>query len=288
MKKPFEFEHVRSTNFDNFDDYLEIFKKYGVVIFRNFFEYDELFIKYYNDIKELAFLIAKKHSLKIDFDKPLNEILTEISKTNREEIGFIYDLGTRPIKLLSGTNLKSHPAVMKMVELIMGKDSIIGHPYLGETLHIFPPGKENFKHNLPMHQDYPYIMQSPEQLTAYINLGSIIKNEKNGGIRIWLGSHKEGLTSSIKLPSGPRITGNAAFFIDNYDSLDISFDKGDFAIFDSLLQHEWIQNHTDCTRIVQLVRYSNLSNKTSVDYSWISCQVNSKDDEFSKAHPDLI
>ena len=255
MKKPFEFEHVRSTNFDNFDDYLEIFKKYGVVIFRNFFEYDELFIKYYNDIKELAFLIAKKHSLKIDFDKPLNEILTEISKTNREEIGFIYDLGTRPIKLLSGTNLKSHPAVMKMVELIMGKDSIIGHQYLGETLHIFPPGKENFKHNLPMHQDYPYIMQSPEQLTAYINLGSIIKNEKNGGIRIWLGSHKEGLTSSIKLPSGPRITGNAAFFIDNYDSLDISFDKGDFAIFDSLLQHEGIQNHTDCTRIVQLVRY---------------------------------
>ena len=139
-----------------------------------------------------------------------------------------------------------------------------------------------------MHQDYPYLMQSPEQITAYINLGNIIKNEKNGGIRIWLGSHKEGLTSSVRQPNGHRITSNIEYFINKYDSFDISFNKGDFAIFDSLLQHEGIQNHTDCTRIVQLVRYSNLSNKTSVDNNWISCQANSKGIEFSKAHPDLI
>jgi ectoine hydroxylase-related dioxygenase (phytanoyl-CoA dioxygenase family) len=281
----FEIEKVRAINFQGFDDYLDIYNKYGVVIFRNFFEFDPIYTNYYNDIKKLAFLIAQKHSLTIDFDEPLNKILTEISKTNREEVSFIYDLGTRPMKLNSGILLKSHPAIMNVMKLIMGEDSIIGHPFQGETLHIFPPGKENFKHNLPMHQDYPYIMQSPEQITAYINLGNI-QNDKNGGIRVWLGSHKEGLTGSTETPSKTRITSNSQHFLDTYDSADISFDNGDFAIFHSLLQHEGIQNHTDCTRIVQLVRYSNLSDKTSISYGWRSCEgAPKKGIQFSEVHP---
>ena len=44
-----------------------------------------------------------------------------------------------------------------------------------------------------MHQDYPYIMQSPEQITSYINLGKL-QSFGNGGIKVWLGSHKEGVT----------------------------------------------------------------------------------------------
>ena len=79
----FEIKNERAINFQGFDDYLDIYNKYGVVIFRNFFELDPLYTNYYNDIKKLALLISQKHSLTIDFDKPLNEILTEISKTNR-------------------------------------------------------------------------------------------------------------------------------------------------------------------------------------------------------------
>jgi hypothetical protein len=268
MLEKFEIKGVTSKTIDP-KKYTSIFKEFGVVVFRDFFSNDPDFNDYYNDIKKLALIIAKKCNIKIDSSLLLNEILTILSKSNRDEVGNLYDLGTRPIKLLSGLKLKTNPAVISFIKAIMGEDAVLGFPYLGETLHIFPPGKENTKYNLPMHQDYPYIMQSPDQITAYFNLGELQK-ENNGGIRVWAGSHSEGISPSTKSVTNHRITSNHTHFENKYKSYDISFGIGDFAIFDSLIQHEGIQNHSDCTRVVQLIRYSNLMNSKSISYSWKS------------------
>ena len=284
---PFDLDSERAISFQSMEPYLDIFNEYGVLVFRNFFDGDPLYDSFYTDLVNLASIIIEKHDLNIDTSAPLNKILTQISKTHRKEIGFIYDLGTRPLKLTSGVKLKSHNAIIKMLNAVMGEDAILAHPYLGETLHIFPPGDENFKYNLPMHQDYPYILQSPEQVTAYINLGCYQDNSNNGGIRIWPGSHKEGISSSTVLPNSLRITSNAEHFIEQYQSIDINFDQGDFAIFNSLLQHEGIQNHTDCTRVVQLVRYSNLRNEVSTQNHWQSSEGISKGLQFAEVHKDL-
>ena len=285
MKSKYEFEinDLDSTNFKNIDDYSRIYKQYGVLVFRGFFKKDPIFLNFYNEIKELACLIVEKHSLDIEVELPLSGLLTEISKTHRKEIGHIYDLGTRPLKLMSGIQLKAHPVISGMLKKIMGENSILACPYLGETLHIFPPGEENFKYNLPMHQDYPYIMQSPDQITAYINLGDL-QEAKNGGIKVWLGSHKEKISPSRDVPNRLRVTANAEHFENNFDSVDLAFDVGDFAIFDSLIQHQGIQNHTDQTRIVQLIRYSNLNQEDSVSYSWASCEGFDKGIQFKDVH----
>lgn len=42
----FEIKNERAINFQGFDDYLDIYNKYGVVIFRNFFELDPLYTNY--------------------------------------------------------------------------------------------------------------------------------------------------------------------------------------------------------------------------------------------------
>ena len=240
------------------------------ILYRKFKEFEKDFIFWDIGAAFGVFsILAKKCNIKIDSSLRLNEILTILSKSNRDEVGNLYDLGTRPIKLLSGLKLKTNPAVISFIKTIMGEDAVLGFPYLGETLHIFPPGKENTKYNLPMHQDYPYIMQSPDQITAYFNLGELQK-ENNGGIRVWAGSHNEGISASTKSVTNHRITSNHTHFKNKYKSYDISFGIGDFAIFDSLIQHEGIQNHSDCTRIVQLIRYSNLMNSKSISYSWKS------------------
>jgi hypothetical protein len=43
----------------------------------------------------------------------------------------------------------------------------LASPALSDTLHVFPPGTENLRSNLPIHQDYPYLMQSPAQITVW-------------------------------------------------------------------------------------------------------------------------
>jgi len=269
-QKPYEIIGKKPATLKDFKKYLPIYKEYGVLVFRDFFNGDKIFEKYYNDISKLAKIIVKKKKLKLKSSLNLNQIITLISKKHRKDIGYIYDLGTRPLKLVSGINLKSHPVIQFIVKSLMLKNSILATPVLGETLHIFPPGKENFKYNLPMHQDYPYIMQSPEQITSYINLGKIQK-EGNGGIKVWLGSHKEGIVASRIIKNNKkRITKNKNYFEKKYIAENFYFSRGDFAVFNSLLHHEGIQNHSKCTRIVQLIRYSNLSNKHSISYNWQS------------------
>ena len=113
-------------------------------------------------------------------------------------------------------------------------------------------------------------MQSPEQITCYINLGNLQPNG-NGGIKVWLGSHKEGITANrIIKKNKKRVTKNKNYIETNYQASNFHFNKGDFAVFNSLLHHEGIQNHSNCTRIVQLIRYSNLLNKHSKSYNWQS------------------
>ena len=95
------------------------------------------------------------------------------------------------------------------------------------------------------------------------NSNGHFQSNGNGGIKVWLGSHKEGVTASSKSDNGLRITKNIKYIKKKYPSENFYFDKGDFAIFNSLLQHEGLLNHSKRTRIVQLIRYSNLLNQKS-------------------------
>jgi hypothetical protein len=266
-----EYTDINCENFIFKNEYMQNFNKDGVLIFRNFFLNDPIYESYYNDLFKLCSIKCIENSVKIDNNDQLSDLITKLSIVNRKVVGKIYDLGTFPIKLLSGNKLKTHPKLLEIIKELFGNNSIIGFPQKGETLHIFPPGIENTKYNLPMHQDLPYILQSSKQITIYANMGNI-QQENNGGIEIWLGSHKEGVTDSIECENNLRITKNHEYFENNYNSKKIFFDKYDLAIFDSLLQHRGIQNHSSNTRIVQLIRYSDLNIPESIKIDWASSE----------------
>ena len=264
----------------------EVFRKYGALIIPGLMRHDDYFLSYERDLKELLVRLLEKNGLPSSPKESLDEIITRTASVDRTLIGNIYDIGTRPIKLVSGTRLKTHPFVISLLDELFDGGPV-AFPYLGETLHVFPPGKENERYNLPIHQDYPYLMQSSEQVTAYFNFGHR-RSPDIGGVRFWLGSHVDGITPARRTELGHWESVVSQDFKTRFEQVDYVFDYGDFAIFDSLLQHSGIKNRSNQTRLVQLVRYSNLGNAQSIDHSWQSAQRDGRGVSFDEVHPELV
>jgi hypothetical protein len=86
-----------------------------------------------------------------------------------------------------------------IIEKILFTDGIICSPAAGDTLHVFLPDGD-ITYSLPEHQDYQYLMQSPNQITCYIGVTDY--NENVGGLEFWLGSNDKGIRNSYKNENG--------------------------------------------------------------------------------------
>lgn len=111
----------------------------------------------------------------------LNKIMLEMAAYDRALLGYIYDMGTRPCKFNSARTLAANDDIdwinksfFRSKDLKASSESSYANfkrrslflcPPNGETLHIFPPGEREFKYNLPVHQDFPYLLQSQSQIT---------------------------------------------------------------------------------------------------------------------------
>jgi hypothetical protein len=271
---------------ERIDEFSEIFRQFGALILPGLMKHDDRFVRYESDLKQLLVNLAEDNGLRVNRSDCLDQLITAVAPENRTLVGAIYDIGTRPIKLLSGNRLKTHPFVMSFLEAVFG-DSTIACPYLGETLHVFPPGEENEKYNLPIHQDYPYLMQSDRQVTAYFNFGHR-RSAEMGGVRFWLCSHKGGVSRARRSELGHWESVLESDFQERYQHFDYVFDNGDFALFDSLLQHSGIKNKSSHTRVVQLIRYSGLTPSNGIAYRWQSAQRDGRGVSFPDEHPELV
>ena len=268
------------------DEFTATFHQFGALILPGLMRQDECFIQYESDLRQLLADLAQDNGLRPPGTESLDQLISTVASDHRDLVGAIYDIGTRPIKLLSGTRLKSHPFVLAFLKAVFG-DGVIACPYLGETLHVFPPGKENERYNLPIHQDYPYLMQSDQQVTAYFNFGHR-RSPEMGGVRFWLCSHKDGVSPARRSEFGHWESVLGENFESDYQHLDYIFDHGDFALFDSLLQHSGIKNRSEHTRVVQLIRYSSLSRDNGIAYRWQSAQRDGRGVSFAEEHPELV
>lgn len=249
----------------------EAFARDGVLVFRRLLAGDARFLAFCNDVRRLLQMLAGRVDLRFGDDVPLDEIVTSLAARDRAALGTIYDLGTQPNKLLSGNLLKTHPAFVDFAKACFGDAALLATPALSDTLHVFPPGEENFRYNLPIHQDYPYLLQSPRQFTIWINLGSL--HEGVGGITVWPGSHEREVRMTAVSQHGHLETVVARNELTKYASCDITSDIGDVVIMDTHLLHSSNRNRTsDASRIVQLFRYSDLSDQRAISFGWASAE----------------
>lgn len=199
----------------------------------------------------------------VEVEPLFQEALIAIARKNRKLLGKLYDIGTRPMKLLSGRALFFSPEIGKVISGFFSHGThnpLLVSPYNGETLHVFPPGEENYRFNLPVHQDYPYLLQSSRQLTFWLNLTNN-SGAKVGGIRIFPGTHRHGVARTFAGEHGHyEVATNT--YSDFNPSLFHDSEGGLFDMYavDSLTWHTSLRNETeDQVRITYIFRVSDIA-----------------------------
>jgi hypothetical protein len=224
------------------------------------------------DINEENFIefkrLLKDGGSSQEVDVFFQKLLLEVNRKQRKLLGKLYDIGTRPMKLLSGENIFHNEEIQKIISDFFFEDRpLLVKPSNGETMHIFPPGPENFKYNLPIHQDFPYLMQSPSQLTFWLNLTQNT-GKQSGGVRIYPGTHKLFVPRTRKDENGHfevETESYAGFDRNKYvDSVGSQFEL--YAI-DSLTWHSSNRNISDdSVRLTYIFRVSNIGSQCRVKY----------------------
>ena len=267
------------------DEIRALYDEYGVVIFPGLFTAYAPFIRYRNELCALLSWLIRRHS-----DEPLpddaGERLAVLAKHKAADGKVLTDLGTQPNKLFSFNQIKYADWVRSILETLYGTEAILATPQAGDTLHFFPPGETFHRYNLPAHQDYQYLMQSPRQITFYTGLSNY--KEGVGGLRFWEKSHKLGILTSTKNSNGAYEVHDSESVLSTHTACDYHWNTGDFGLFDSLLCHSSIPNTTHgAARIVQIFRYSDLNDDTARSYHFYSTAYERRGIHFTDTHPDL-
>lgn len=272
---------------DRLPEIVEAYNEYGVVVFPGMLNSDANYRLYMRQLSNLFDEIIARKLGKDSTALEIGQKLTLLASLDPMLGKIIAGLGTQHNKLYSFNKIKYSDYLEKFLFQVWGESALLATPQAGDTLHLFPPGERFHRFNLPPHQDYQYLMQSPQQITMYFGISQY--HDEVGGLRIWEKSHRFGI-----LPS--RKNENGAFEVNAWEAClggckvsEFHWSQGDFGIFDSLLAHSSIPNAAiDQSRIVQIFRYSNLNNDVARAYDFASTTYQRASCDFVLEHKDLF
>lgn len=226
------------------------FKKYGIVVIKDFFENkkkDILWEDYNRDLKKLITIIKNKK--KIEYKN-----LQILRKKKSSLIGILAKLGSKPNNIISGVKLKTHHSILRLVKKLLNS-SILGTMDYSDRL--FFEGNSNYEKKFfqNVHNDYDYVFQSKKALTAHICLKG---SGANGGVNFWLKSHKLKLKVKKDKNGRPQIVTRDLMKLNGCKKVFIQHMPGTITFFDIMLFHSTVQNTASNLRKVQIFRYSDL------------------------------
>lgn len=263
------------------------YERYGVVIFPGMLIRHPALHGFLAATRYLFRRLFARYGGEVADDEDLGDILVRLKAIAPLDGRIVADMGTQHNKFVEANRLKYADFVMQLLALAFGPDAVLATPQAGDTLHLFMPGEEFHRYNLPVHQDYPYLMQSPAQATLYLGLSRPYPGA--GGLEYWPGSQRLGV-----LPCGFNATGafevaDHAQTLANFPIHQFYWDVGDVGLFDSLMCHRSIPNCVeDRGRVVQIFRYSDLRHVAAETYEWRSSHYERRGARFEDAHPELF
>lgn len=269
------------------DEIGDCYAEYGVVVFPGLLRNDPDLAAYLRSIRFLFARILQRYGSTVGMDDDLGDILVRLKRLAPLEGRIVADMGTQPNKLVAANRIKFSEWVTLLLEQIFGPAAVLATPHAGDTLHFFMPGEEFHRYNLPIHQDYQYLMQSPRQATLYLGLSRPYPDV--GGLEYWPGSHKLGVLPTDRNENGSFRVVNGEELMDGYPADQYLWDVGDVSLFDSLLCHRSIPNtSSDRGRSVQIFRFSDLNVDVAERYNWRSTVYERRGVHFEQEHPDLF
>ena len=269
-------------------EFVDLYHEYGVVIFPGLLKEHPLFASYLDALRYMFRVLLARHGVKVTDTHDLGDLLVRLNAVQPIDGKIITDMGTQPNKLVDFNRLKYSQLVSSVLSAVHPQDAIMATPQAGDTLHFFAPGERYLRYNLPIHQDYPYLMQSPQQITFYLSMSKY--HEGVGGLEYWEKSHKLGVLKCEKNKYGAFEVQHGEQLMADYAKASYHWNVGDFAFFDSLLCHKSIPNSTQSHgRVVQIFRFSNIKHPTAERYNWYSTAYNNRRGvDFENEFPELV
>jgi len=289
MKRPYIVEDIAWEQLEaRLPELKAIYDEHGVVILPGLLRRHPDFLAYIDEVRFLFRRILAQHQPErpVGPDDDLGDLLVRLNAVKPLDGKIITDMGTQPNKLFHLNRLKFSRVVERILQALWTEQAVLASPQAGDTLHFFAPGERYLPYNLPMHQDYPYLMQSPQQITFYLGMSD--HRDRVGGLQYWEGSHREGVLAATRNRHGAYEVHDSAAISTRYREVSYHWNAGDFAFFDSLLCHRSIPNEsTDAGRVVQIFRFSNLNHPTAETYRWYSTSYPRRGVNFDAQLPEL-
>lgn len=250
------------------DELLSVYRQQGILLLKGFLRESSELNRYLADLRQLTSMLLS--SVGDDSSGDLSSDLARLAQIDRSKVGLLYDLGTRPGKIDSEAMLRSSPKLRALAQEVLGSDALLANPLGGDTLHIYPPDVFTRRFYLPWHQDFPYLLQSENQVTFWIPLEGQ-ENDSMAGIRVALGSHKLGLLQQTRNSEGLFFIPNEV--VEQFEVREIKGVLGDVVVIHPLVIHASVVNDSrGKARITQLFRYSDLSHPSALRMGFRSAQ----------------
>jgi hypothetical protein len=260
---------------------------HGMVVFPGLLTHDANFNRYLADIRYLLGRVLARHGESVAPDEDLGDIVVRLKAIAPLEGRAVADLGTQPNKFVSANQLKYSDFVVRLVRLALGEQAVLATPQAGDSLYLFMPGEAFHRYNLPVHQDYQYLMQSPRQTTLYLGLSR--PHDDAGGLEVWPGSQQLGVLACDRNENDHYRITDPDRVLKGLSCERYRWQVGDLGLFDSLMCHRSIPNTSeDHGRVVQIMRYSDLRDPASERYEWASRVYPRRGVSFEDAHPELV
>jgi len=280
---------------------LKSFNETGIICFSGALRGDPVLASFLRDLNWAARSMLARAGGLVPAHATLAQMLALLLKVEGGTLPrFLNGLCSHPMKLMSGNLLKCDPRLMQVLRQLFGGSSVIASPTMSDSIlfniatSLLPAAVRGAPHQaLPIHQDYPYLMQSDRQLVVWIPL--VEWNPDLGGFHCWLGSHKEGVAKQIKKGDYYALTETSSSLDKRFQRQFVRWNLGDVVVFDSLLIHQTVTNaHPTESRIIQMFRFSDLNSRSAEEYFWRSTAyidrstTNRKAIHLEDVRPDLV
>ena len=232
----------------NINKISNVFNKYGVVVIDNFFKSNgnKSFEIYKKDLTQLFNIIKKKTKYKS---------LSEVRRKDPKLLGRIVDLGSKPNNIISGIELKVHPNMLKLSRKLLNT-KLLGTMNTSDRLFYEGNSKYEKQYFQNIHNDYNYVFQSKNALTASIGLSS---EKCSGGVDVYLKSHKLNFKVKKDKNERPQIQNKDLKKLKKFEKVFISHKYGRVTFFHTFTYHCTVQNKSNNLRVAQIFRYSDLN-----------------------------
>ena len=263
------------------------YQRHGLAVFPGMLKDFPPLHGYLNAARYLFDRILRRHGECVAPVEDLGDIIVRLKTIAPLEGRIVADMGTMHNKFVEANRLKYADFVMDLLRLAFGPDAVLATPQAGDTLHLFMPGEEFHRYNLPVHQDYPYLMQSQRQATLYLGLSN--PHPEAGCLEFWPGSQTLGVLKCAFNRNGSFEVVDAERVLQDFPRERYFWEIGDVGLFDSLMCHRSVPSTApDVGRVVQIFRYSDLRSEEAATYDWQSAIYHRRGAMFEETFPELF